>query len=384
MHLEQIRQRRRVRPRQQLLDVLEEPLAAHVAAEQLFLKRPTRPVGERRLARVQRGLVEQRDSGEDREPGIGRRVARGLRFLLGSSNELQELRAKHRRVGHGLAIAAKTRDRGEQLLKYQRKTARADRRRRYRRERGRGSRTGWNWSWQRVAKRKREAVRRRDRSTAASPLGEGRARGLDRAMCVARLPGDEHRELQHALHRTSRAGTRRSHGSPSAPCRTDQRGRISKYVSSARGASPAGGAGTCSSAKPGNRSSRELEHELPRADFRESRHRQDRVADDSDERTPRNQRAAAIEAARVGDRRAEQRVVAARERNDHGLRGDDHVEVLCADAARARRSTRRGHRARTRGGRAPASSARTCRAHRRGVDSSDHSRSGCARRVARR
>jgi hypothetical protein len=54
MHLEQIRERRRVRPGQQLLDVLEEPLAAQVAAEQLLLQRPPRPRRERRLARIER------------------------------------------------------------------------------------------------------------------------------------------------------------------------------------------------------------------------------------------------------------------------------------------------------------------------------------------
>ena len=34
MHLEQVHQHRRVRPREQLLDVLEEPLATHVSTEE--------------------------------------------------------------------------------------------------------------------------------------------------------------------------------------------------------------------------------------------------------------------------------------------------------------------------------------------------------------
>jgi hypothetical protein len=91
MHLEQIGQCRRVGPREQLVDVLEEPFAAHVPAEQLFLKWAPRPVGERRLARVQGRFVEVRHSREDREPRIGGRVPRTLRVFVRPSNELEEL-----------------------------------------------------------------------------------------------------------------------------------------------------------------------------------------------------------------------------------------------------------------------------------------------------
>jgi hypothetical protein len=71
--------------------VLEEPFAAHVPAEQLFLEWASRPIGERRLARVEGRFVEVRHSREDREPRIGGRIPRTLRFLVRPPNELEEL-----------------------------------------------------------------------------------------------------------------------------------------------------------------------------------------------------------------------------------------------------------------------------------------------------
>ena len=60
MHFQQVAKLRRVGTRQQLIEMLEKPFAAHVTAEQFILQRTTRPIRQGGGARIQYRLIEER------------------------------------------------------------------------------------------------------------------------------------------------------------------------------------------------------------------------------------------------------------------------------------------------------------------------------------
>src|SRR5690242_14598432 len=144
-------------------------------------------------------------------------------------------------------------------------------------------------------------------------------------MCPA-LTIDEHSELQHGvIERVRQIHTNLARCRQRRVTRTTaenlevrqlgprrERGRRGRYVLEG---------------EAGNRSSRQLQHELARTDLRESRHGNNRVANGHRRANAQEPSCAAIEAARVGDRGTEERVLATREWNNYRLRGDDHIEV---------------------------------------------------------
>jgi hypothetical protein len=92
-----------------------------------FLQRPPRPVGEHRLPRVEHGLVEEGDRGEERETNVLTRIAGAPSFLFRGAEHRLHVRAERFGIRRHLAIGPQPRHGGERLLERESQSAAAGR-----------------------------------------------------------------------------------------------------------------------------------------------------------------------------------------------------------------------------------------------------------------